>query len=57
MAVRVHKRTVFGVVLERAGPLLTVVVVRLKTHPVRLAFVQLLSAEWAAWQVPLGLAK
>lgn len=56
VVVMVQKHIVFGVVLERAVPLLPVVVVRVKTHPVRPAWVQLLFAEWAVWQVPLGLA-
>lgn len=57
VGVRVRRRIAFGAVPGRAAPLLLVVAVRSKTCPVRPAWVQKLSAEWAVLQVPLALAK
>lgn len=54
VGVRVRRRIVLGVVVEQTVALLSEVA---ETFPVLLALVQILSVEWAAFQVPLETAK
>ena len=52
--VRVHRRIVLGVVVQQFVALLSEVA---ETSPVLLELVQILSVEWAAFQIPLEMAK
>ena len=54
VGVRVRRRIVLGVVAEQTVALLSEVA---ETFRVLLALVQILSVEWAAFQVPLGVSK
>ena len=51
---RVRRRIVLGVVAEQTVALLSEVAETFRVLPV---LVQILSVEWAAFQVPLGMAK
>lgn len=54
VGVRVRRRIVLGVVAEQTVALLSEVA---ETFPVLLALVLILSVEWAAFQIPLEMAK